>query len=74
MKNPIKLFFFKATFFQPTQEYYNYRVFHQFRQAKFDKGGSILSSSQFLAVSKNEAHFKSGQNKQKITISSLTRI
>jgi hypothetical protein len=25
-------------------------VFHQFRQAKFDYGGSILSSSQFLLL------------------------
>ncbi len=43
-----------------------YCVFHQFRQAKFDKGGSILSHSQFLLLpqlpQKNEAHFKSSQN------------
>jgi hypothetical protein len=42
-----------------------YSVFHLFRQAKFDNGGSILSSSQFFATaqaaSKNEARFKSGQ-------------
>jgi hypothetical protein len=29
---------------------YLYRVFHRFRQAKFDNGGSILSSSQFLLL------------------------
>ncbi len=29
---------------------YFYRVFHQFRQAKFDNGGSILSSSQFMLL------------------------
>ncbi len=28
----------------------NYSVFHQFRQAKFGNGGSILSSSQFLLL------------------------
>ncbi len=28
-----------------------YSVFHRFRQAKFDNGGSILSSSQFLKLS-----------------------
>jgi hypothetical protein len=28
-------------------QYYNYSVFHGFGQAKFDNGGSILSSSQF---------------------------
>ncbi len=43
-----------------------YIVFHQFGQAKFDKGGSILSSSQFLLLpqllQKNEARYKSGQN------------
>ncbi len=27
-----------------------YSVFHRFRQAKFDYGGSILSSSQFLLL------------------------
>jgi hypothetical protein len=27
-----------------------YSVFHQFRQAKFDHGGSILNTSQFLLV------------------------
>ncbi len=46
--------------------YLLYIVFHQIREAKFDNGGSILSSSQFLimptAASKNEAHVKSGQN------------
>ncbi len=43
-----------------------YRVFHLFRQAKFDNGGSILTLSQFFdtapAASKNEARSKSGQN------------
>ncbi len=28
----------------------NYRVFHRFRQARFDNGDSILSSSQFLLL------------------------
>jgi hypothetical protein len=43
-------------------------VFHRLWQAKFDNGGSILSSSQFIfatataASKKNKAHFKSGQN------------
>jgi hypothetical protein len=45
-------------------------VFRQLRQAKFDNGGSILSSRQFLttasAALKNEAHFKSGQNRLKM--------
>jgi hypothetical protein len=27
-----------------------YRVFHRFRQAKFDNGGTILSLSQFLLL------------------------
>jgi len=39
-----------------------YRVFHRFRQAKFDNGGLILSSSQFLILpqlpQKNEAASK----------------
>jgi hypothetical protein len=43
-----------------------YSVFHQFRQAKFANGGSILGSSQFLLLpqlpQKNEACVKSGQN------------
>ncbi len=43
-----------------------YSVFHQFKQAKFTNGGSILNSNQFLLPpqlpQKNEAHFKSVQN------------
>jgi hypothetical protein len=43
-----------------------YSVFHQFRQTKFAYVGSILSSSQFFATppaaSKNNAHYKRGQN------------
>ncbi len=41
-----------------------YSVFHQFRQATFAYGGSILSSNIFAtasAASKNGARFKSGQ-------------
>jgi hypothetical protein len=30
--------------------WHTYSVFHQFRQAKFDNGGSILSPSQFLLL------------------------
>ncbi len=52
-------------------------MFHRFRQAKFANGGSILSSSQFLATvpaaSRNEAYFKSSQS-QLIVIISLTKI
>jgi hypothetical protein len=33
---------------QSSQEYYT--VFHRFREAKFDNGGSILSWSQFLPL------------------------
>ncbi len=42
-----------------------YSVFHQFRQAKFVYGGSILSLSQFLLLAqqplKNDTRYKSGQ-------------
>ncbi len=54
-----------------------YKVFHRFRQAKFDKGGSILSSSQFLLQpklsQKMKLAFGSGQKKLKI-IGLLTTI
>jgi hypothetical protein len=48
-----------------------YSVFHQFREAKFGNGGSILSSSQFsllplMPQKTNKAHVKIGQNRQKI--------
>ena len=45
-----------------------YRLFHRFAQVKFPDGGLILGSSQlsvittFIAASKNNAQFKSGQN------------
>jgi len=39
-----------------------YREFHEFGQAKFAYGSSILGSSQFTLLSKNDARFKSGQN------------
>ncbi len=43
-----------------------YSVFHQFRQAKFAYGGSILSSSQFFVsaegASKNDTRYEIGQN------------
>jgi hypothetical protein len=47
-----------------------YSVFHQFRQAKFDNGGSILRSSQLAtatapSASKYKVCFKSGQNRLK---------
>ncbi len=34
---------------------FSYRVFHRFRQAKFDNGNSIFAT--VLAASKNEADF-----------------
>ncbi len=45
-------------------------MFHRFRQAEFDKSGSIFSLSQFLLLPQlpqknNEACFKSGQNRCK---------
>jgi hypothetical protein len=33
-----------------TEKSVTYRVLHRFRQAKFDNGGLILSSSQFLLL------------------------
>ncbi len=43
-----------------------YNVFHQFRQAKFAYGGSILSLKQFFAIApavlKNGARYISSQN------------
>jgi len=42
-------------------------MFHGFGQAKFPDGGLVLGSSQFAilspAASKNNARFKSGQNR-----------
>ncbi len=47
-------------------KFQDYSVFQGFGKAKFDNGGSILSSSQFFdtapAASKNEACFQSGQS------------
>jgi hypothetical protein len=39
-----------------------YRVFHRFTQAKFDNGGLILSSSQFLLLSKLPQKMKLASN------------
>ena len=41
-----------------------YRAFHQFGQAKFAYGGNRLEPifATAPAASKNDAHFKSGQN------------
>jgi hypothetical protein len=43
-----------------------YSVFHRIRQAKFDNGDSILSSSQFMLLPQllriTKASVKSGQN------------
>ncbi len=44
-----------------------YSVFHRFRQDKFSDNGLILSSKQIFATapaaSKNDARYKSGQNR-----------
>jgi hypothetical protein len=39
---------FQTFYFHPSCKHGIYSVFHRFRQAKFDNGGLILSSSQFF--------------------------
>jgi hypothetical protein len=53
---------------RPSWSKFFYSVFHWFRQAKFDNGGSIVSLSQSCycpSCLKNDARFKSGWNQLK---------